>query len=113
MRGELLDAAGRAIAGSRREHVIARDAELDLATENFDTRLQPGESAALVYRAVVPAPGTRLRLSVVVYPDWFYTRFFQALLGQGAGRGAALLREALEATRRSPYVLFEREVPLT
>ncbi|MGH7356193.1 MAG: multiheme c-type cytochrome [Candidatus Rokuibacteriota bacterium] len=113
LRGELIGADGRALAGSRQEYQIARDAELDLATENFDTRLMPGESAALVYRTVVVAPGVRLRLSVVVYPDWFYARFFQALLQQGAGRGAELVREALEAARRSPYVLFERDFPLT
>jgi len=113
LRGELLDPDGRPLPGSRQERVIARDAELDLATENFDTRLQPGESAVLEYRSVVAAPGVRLRLSVVVYPDWFYTRFFQALLLQGAGRGAEPVREALEATRRSSYVLFERDVPLT
>jgi hypothetical protein len=112
LRGELLDAAGRPVEGSRREHAIGRDVELDLATENFDTRLMPGESASLVYDATRPAPGARVRLSVVVYPDWFYTRFFQALLRQGAGRGTAPLREALEATRRSPYVLFERDLPL-
>lgn len=46
-------------------------------------------------------------------PDAFYTRFFESLLRQGAGRGAAQIREALQATRRSPFTVFSREVPLS
>jgi hypothetical protein len=52
-------------------------------------------------------------VSVIVYPDAFYTRFFEALLQQGAGRGAPQLREALAATRRSPFTVFVKELPLT
>ena len=59
------------------------------------------------------AGATRVRLSVVVEPDAFYTRFFEALLAQGAGRGEAQIREALEATRRSTFTVFERDIPLT
>ena len=54
-----------------------------------------------------------MRLRVVVYPDAFYTGFFESLLAQGAGRGEALIREALAETRRSPFTIFEREIPLT
>ena len=50
---------------------------------------------------------------MVVYPDAFYTSFFESLLAQGAGRGEAQIREALAATRRSPFTIFEREIPLT
>ena len=113
LRAELVDAAGRAVAGSRREKVIAREVALDLSRELADTRLLPGRSAVLEYRARVPAAGARVRLAVVVEPDAFYTRFFEALLAQGAGRGEAQLRQALAAARRSPYVVFEQELPLT
>ena len=50
---------------------------------------------------------------MIVEPDAFYTKFFEALLAQGAGRGAAQIREALEAARRSPFTVFERELPLS
>jgi hypothetical protein len=112
LRGEQLDAAGAAIAGTRRERVIAREVTLDLARELRDTRLAPGAAASLAYR-VPRAPGARaLRLGVVVEPDAFYTRFFETLLEQGAGRGEAALRRALTTTRESPYVLFSQELPL-
>jgi hypothetical protein len=55
----------------------------------------------------------RLRVTVTVLPDEFYTRFFDALLAAGAGEGEAQIREALEATRRSSYTLYAKEVPLT
>ena len=113
LRAELVDAAGRTVAGSREEKVLARDVALDLSRELFDTRLPPGRTATLVYRRRVPAPGLRARLSVIVEPDAFYTKFFEALLAQGAGRGEAQIREALEAARRSPFTVFERELPLS
>jgi hypothetical protein len=59
------------------------------------------------------AAGLRLRMTVTVLPDEFYTRFFDALLAAGAGDGEAEIREALEATRRSPYTLYANELPLT
>jgi hypothetical protein len=86
---------------------------LDLSREIADTRLGPGERAALVYRPHLDRAGLRARLSVIVYPDAFYTRFFETLLRQGAGRGEARIREALEATRRSPFTVFVQELPLS
>jgi hypothetical protein len=112
LRGELLDATGAAVPGSRRETVIAREVTLDLAREISDTRLLPGRAATLVLRGRVERPGLRARLSVVVEPDAFYRDFFATLLAQGAGRGEAQIREALERTRRSPFTLFVRDVPL-
>ena len=67
----------------------------------------------LEYRRRVDRAGLRARVSVVVYPDAFYTDFFESLLAQGAGHGEALIREALAETRRSPFTIFEREIPLT
>ena len=40
-------------------------------------------------------------------------RSIDALLAAGGGAGEAEIREALEATRRSPYTLFEKELTLT
>ena len=113
LRAELVTATDEVIEGSRQERVIAREIALDLSKEISDTRLSPGQSATLRFRHRVPAAGTSARLSVVVYPDAFYTSFYEVLLRQGAGRGAAQIREALEATRRSPFEIFSRVVPLT
>jgi len=112
LRGELIDGAGEVVAGSRRETIVAREIELDLSREFSDTRLSPGQSARLGYAGRADGLGLRLRLSVIVEPDAFYTRFFETLLAQGAGRGEAQIREALEATRRSPFVVFRRDLPV-
>ena len=60
----------------------------------------------------VPDGAARARFSVVVYPDAFYTRFFESLLAQGAGRGTREIRAALDASRRSSFIVFERAIPL-
>src|SRR5437016_11944094 len=104
---ELVDTAGQVVAGSRREQVIGREVALDLSRELADTRLMPGKSATFTYRMKIDARGVRARVSVVVEPDAFYVAFFDTLLRQGAGRGEAQIRQALEAARRSPFTLFE------
>lgn len=112
LRAELLDAGGQPLPDSREEKVIAREVALDLSREMFDTRLAPGQSATLDYRRRVDRAGLRARVSVLVYPDAFYTRFYESLLEQGAGRGEAEIRAALAASRRSAFTLFTRELPL-
>jgi hypothetical protein len=111
LRGELHDPSGP-LAGSRREVVIGREVALDLSREISDTRLLPGQSARLMYTGRVDRPDLRLHLSVVVEPDAFYTTFFETLLAQGAGRGEAQIREALDATRASTFSVFQRDVNL-
>ena len=113
LRGELVDATGAAVEGSREERVIAREVALDLSREIADTRLMPGQAATLRYQRRLASAGLSARLSVVVFPDAFYTSFYEVLLRQGAGRGASQIREALDATRRSPFEVFRRDVPLS
>jgi hypothetical protein len=112
LRGELVGPGGDAVPGTRQEEVIAREVELDLSREAFDTRLMPGETARLAYAGRADRADLRLRLSVIVEPDAFYTRFFETVLAQGAGRGEAQIRDALAASRRSPFAVFVRELPL-
>src|SRR5215470_18946406 len=111
--GELVDETGLAIAGSRQEKIVGREVTLDLSREVFDTRLYPGQSAVLTFRAKVPGPRIRARLAVVVEPEAFYVGFFETLLQQGAGRGESDIKKALDAARRSPFAVFEREIPLS
>jgi hypothetical protein len=110
--GEMLDPAGTVVAGSREEKVIAREVPLDLSKEIFDTRLLPGQSLLFRYQRPVVRGGLRLRLAVTVYPDHFYTRFFESLLAQGAGKGTARIQEALAATKASAFTVFSQEIPL-
>jgi hypothetical protein len=93
--------------------VIGRQVPLDLSHEIADTRIQPGGRFTFPYTRRLMAAGLRLRMTVTVLPDEFYTRFFDALLAAGAGEGEAEIREALEATRRSSYTLYDNELPLT
>jgi hypothetical protein len=113
LRGELLDAAGEVIGGSRVDRVVAREVALDLSREERDTRLRPGRSAELRYRRRIDGEGIRLRFMVIVEPDAFYTKFFETLLEQGAGAGTSQIKKALEETRRSPFTVFEQTFPLT
>jgi hypothetical protein len=107
LRAELLDAAGRPIPDSREEIRIGREVTLDLERELADTRLEPGGRAELPYRRALQAGAAAARFRVVVYPDAFYTAFFETLLRQGAGRGAPEIRAALAETRRSAFTVFE------
>jgi hypothetical protein len=107
VRAELIDAAGRAIAASRVERRIGREVTLDLERELADTRLAPGERTELVYARALEGDAVGARFSVIVYPDAFYTAFFETLLRQGAGRGENDVRRALDDSRRSAFVVFE------
>jgi len=108
MRAELVDAAGRPVAGSRAERRIGREVSLDLERELSDTRLAPGERAELPYARTLEGEAVAARFSVIVYPDAFYTAFFETLLRQGAGRGEDDIRRALDESRRSAFIVFER-----
>jgi len=111
IRFELLDNDGKPLQATQKEAVIGREVPLDLSRELFDTRIPPGETFAINYAHKVPRAGLRLRATVTVYPDHFYTRFFQANLANGqASKGRAQLQQALKRTQASPFVLFEQEV---
>jgi hypothetical protein len=112
VRAELLDASGEPVPGSLEERAIGRDVPLDLSREIADTRIPAGGRFTLDYARQLDRPGLRLRVSVTVFPDHFYTGFFESLLDSGAGDGEGQIREALDATRRSAFVIFDRDVPL-
>lgn len=109
------DGAGREIGATQREYVIARQVPLDLSRELADTRVPAGAQAALDYRAARDARAAALVYRVRVEPDAFYTGLYRSLLADGAGRGEALIRQALADSLRSQYVLFEerRSLPAT
>jgi hypothetical protein len=107
LRAELVDDAGRSVAGTREERRIGREVTLDLERELSDTRLDPGERAELPYARPLENGAVAARFSVVVYPDAFYVAFYEALLRQVVGRGEADIRAALADARRSAFTVFE------
>jgi hypothetical protein len=108
-RVELRDSKGRPVSGSQEERMIGRDVPLDLSREVADNRIAPGNSDVLRYRRSITVSGLRLRAIVTVYPDHFYTGFFEALLAQSPGKRSPEIRAALAATKRSSFVLYENE----
>jgi len=113
VRAVLVGSDGAAQLETLSEGVIGRQVPLDLSREIADTRIPPGGRFVLRYDRPLDRAGLALRVTVTVYPDHFYTGFFTALLETGAGAGEAEIREALEATRRSPFEIFARDLPLT
>jgi hypothetical protein len=113
VRAVLVGTDGQPIPSTVQEGIIGRQVPLDLSREIADTRIPPGGRFVLRYERELDEPGLGLRVTVTVYPDHFYTGFFAALLETGPGAGEADIREALDATRRSPFEIFARDVPLT
>lgn len=106
------DNAGRAVAGTRREQVIGRQVALDLSREIADTRLAAGAEAALDYAAPRHRRASNLVYRVSVEPDAFYTELYRSLIANGAGKGEAMIRQALADSLASRFILFEERRPL-
>lgn len=113
VRFDLVDATGTSVEGSGKEYRVGREVSLDLSREVADTRIPPGGTAAFQYQRRLARPGLRLRATVTVFPDDFYTGLFESLLREGAGSGTQQIREALDASRRSSFEVWRRDVPLT
>ncbi|MBI4381294.1 MAG: hypothetical protein HY574_08895 [candidate division NC10 bacterium] len=114
VRFELMDGKGRSLKDSMQEERIGREVTLDLSQELFDTRIPPGKSHSVTYARTISQSGLRLKASIVVSPDDFYIRFFEAKLQETKTRKARdLLHEALGAARTSSFILFEEEVVLS
>jgi len=113
VRAILMGPDAEPVADSVKEGIIGRQVPLDLSREIADTRIPPGGRFVLRYVHALDRPGLILRVTVTVYPDRFYTGFFAALLETGAGAGETEIREAFDATRRSRFEIFARDVPLT
>ena len=112
VRMALIDMHGQELRGSGQERFIGRAVSVDLARENSDTRIPAGGRFTLDYRRQLErTTGVRLRAVVRVEPDYFYTGFFESLMGN-AGEGAGDLGAALEASRRSAFELYRRDIPL-
>ena len=113
VRAQLLDAGGEAVSGSLREAIIGRETTPDLSREIYDTRIAPGDFVDITYAHPLPRPGLQLWIEVRVEPDHFYERFYRGLLQSGTPQaGRAAIEQALAHAQRSPFVIFERTLPL-
>jgi hypothetical protein len=111
---ELVDGAGTSVPGSLQKEWIGREATLDLTKELFDTRIPPGETHTFRYVRTIDRLGLKLKASVVVAPDDFYVRFFEAILPKARTKQARTwLQQAIGEARGSSFILFEEEVVLS
>ena len=102
------DAAGREIADSRTEGTIGRQIDLASGSEEFDTRVLPGESAKIDYALPRAAGAESLVARVVVDPDFHYQGVFDYLLATLRDPQALqTIEEARRRTSESSYVLAE------
>ena len=108
----LLDAAGEAIGATVQQAVIGREITLDLTEELYDTRIPPDETLTLDYVEAVPSGASGLQVDITVFPDHFYTGFFEAAVEGATGTSRQLLAQALAKTRNSPYIVYEHTAPL-
>jgi hypothetical protein len=106
----LLGKDGLPVPDTQKEAVIGREVPLDLSDEIFDTRIPPGETVTINYSQKVSRPGLTLRATVMVEPDYFYSKFFRAILDGGqVARGLPHMQQALQRTLDSPFVVFKQE----
>lgn len=111
---ELLDANGRPIAGSGQQEVVGREVALDLTREIYDTRIPPKGTYTMRYIRSIDRTGVTLKAVVMVYPDEFYRRFYEATLaGSLPMKQRQLIKQALAEAKRSPYKIFQKEIPLS
>ena len=111
---ELVDGAGTRVPGSLQKEWIGREATLDLTKELFDTRIPPGETHTFRYVRTIDRLGLKLKASVVVAPDDFYVRFFEAILPKARTKQARTwLQQAIGEARGSSFILFKEEVVLS
>jgi hypothetical protein len=113
VQAHLLNRQGDTLDDTAQQAVIGREVTLDLSEETYDTRIAPDTSHTVTYVQEIPPDAVTLQVRIVVHPDHFYRRFFEALLSDGGGgKGRPWLQEALQKTELSPFTIFERDIPL-
>lgn len=105
----LLD--GTVVEDTTIEHVIQWKVGLDMKTEYFDTRLDPGEKLRRYFKFPEKYSGNVFEIEIKVYPDEYYTRFFASLaVDKPEGIDIEMIKKALEATEKSPYTIYKRRI---
>lgn len=105
---EQVDSKGRALPGTRVEHVIQRKVPLDLSREIADTRLPPDGEFRLDYAQPLQKAAVALVFRLRVEPDEFYAGLYRNLLADGeAKKGKEMIRAALRHAESSGFVAVE------
>ncbi len=111
VRWELIGADGKPVGESVQEERIGREVTLDLTRELFDTRIASGQRHTARYVRTIERTGLTLRASVVVIPDDFYIRFYEAVLPKAKSKEVrALFEQAIREGRARTYSLFIENV---
>jgi len=117
VRAALLDQAGKVLPGTEQEKVIGWGARFEDGEwkEFFDTRIPPGEKFQHTFRWAPDKRAKKIRAWVEVHPDHFYhVHFYPAYLrGENLSpEGRKLVKQALQESGRTSYILFEKIIPL-
>ena len=108
-----LDEKGQPLIDTQQQQYIMRDVTLNVRKELSDTRLLPDESMRLDYQQPKHPQAQSLSYKIIVAPDYFYARFYQAILTNGtAKKGKAHIQNALKNAKSSVYTLYEKTVKL-
>ncbi|PWB47876.1 MAG: hypothetical protein C3F12_02720 [Candidatus Methylomirabilota bacterium] len=114
VRFELVDTDGKPVAQSAQEERIGREVTLDLTRELFDTRLAPGESRTVRYARAIDQAGLTLRGSIIIVPDDFYIRFYEATAPKAKTKEArALLEQAMREGRARSFLLYTEDITVS
>jgi hypothetical protein len=118
VRAVLLGETGSVLPGTRQEAIIGRDVRSDSGQwkEYFDTRVSPGESFKHTFKWTRPLQARKVRAWVEVHPDYFYhVHFYPAYLSGGglSSEGKKLIERALRESGNTPYILYEKLIPLS
>ena len=113
LRMELLGPDSEVLLDSVKEEIVGRQVTLNLDREIADTRIPPRGKHTFNYSGTIDRTGLKLHAVVIIYPDDFYARFYEARL---SGLLSTIERrrfsQALQDTRTSVYKLFETKIPL-
>ena len=113
LKGVVLDGKGNEIPGSVDEASIGWYVSLDLSEEYYDNRIPPGESFSGNFDWKGIEGGKKVVITLYVYPDDFYRRFFEAIIEDPPdGIDLQEIGRAFDETKRSGYEIFRREFDL-
>lgn len=112
VRCEQQDARGRSLAGTRSEWRIGREVTFTDAgpREIADTRIPAGQRRTFSYRRPMAPRATRLRAWIQVYPDHYYTWFYQQVVQEASRSTASVsaLKEARRLAQQRSFLIYDR-----
>ncbi|NKB66470.1 MAG: hypothetical protein GKR89_05375 [Candidatus Latescibacteria bacterium] len=106
----LTDAEGIIIDGTQQTRTIRRYVQLERQREVYDSRIPAGGAWLFSRDQAVPKQARFLNVLVEVDPDYFYRDFFERL--SVSEQAYQLIDQAHAEIRDSPYILFNRSLPL-